>query len=623
MNGNDFATADTIYLDMFIARNLPKFPQYLLLSGTTLHKVLTGLCNYPGEDIADDAQLSAEYLLSVYHPPDYFSLVPLFRKARFYRVLKHMYKSERQYDRLLEIYFEDPDDQESIFNCLAECLGARSLFTKRQIKEVHEVIETHANQLININPTRAAETIDLYAPSLHQKLLDSIENDPEAQYVYLRTLMESMGIESSASNHESRGDFMERYVQLMCKFDPSHVVDFVELVQTSDLHLEKVLPYMEESGVIDAAVILMYRDGQIREAMDRLVRHMKALEATLIGLLSGSTEDMESIQVEEAAEDLLAVLQRYTNVGIWLCQGQMNASRSNSSTIRKKGGTKSELLPEEVLWLDLIDATVQITRHLSASLNDFERLPTSKIESNKLVAQLRTLVQRTFTALLTSTSTPTPSGTSLSFLRILRAFLTIVSISSPNLSDLRAVLASIFSAYAYEEIILSLANRLLDKDLFVNVKAAGELRQRGWRPRGSTCEGCGRRVWGPGVTGDVFGEWEKRQELELKRREERMAAQTEGRSGRGKGRAHTRNVSKASIIDTNRKATGNDLVPNAGDGSGAGSQLELGAQKELEPLVVLACRHIYHQSCLEAIPVAKEVPVGISDGREFRCPIDG
>jgi vacuolar protein sorting-associated protein 8 len=588
-----------------------------------LHKVLTGLCNYPGEDIADDAQLSAEYLLSVYHPPDFSSLVPLFRKVRFYRVLKHMYKSERQFNRLLEIYFEDLDDQESIFNCLAECLGARSLLTKRQIKEVHEVIETHANQLININPTRAAETINLYAPPLHQKLLDSIENDPEAQYVYLRTLMESMGKEASASNHESWGDFMERYVRLMCKFDPSHVVDFVELVQTSDLHLDKVLPYMEESGVIDAAVILMYRDGQIRGAMDRLVRHLKALEATLIGLLSGSTEDMESIQVGEAAEDLLAVLQRYTNIGIWLCQGQMNASRSNPSTIRKKGGTKSELLPEEVLWLDLIDATVQITRHLSASWNDFEGLPAGKMQSDKLVAQLRTLVQRTFTALLTSTSTPTPSGASLSFLRILRAFLTIASISSPNLTDLRAVLASIFSAYAYEEIILSLANRLLDKDLFVNVRAAAELRQRGWRPRGSTCEGCGRRVWGPGVTGDVFGEWEKRQELELKRREERMAAQTEGRSGRGKGRAHTRNVSKASIIDTNHKATGNDLVPNAGDGSGAGSQLELGAQKELEPLVVLACRHIYHQSCLEAIQAGKEVPVGISDGREFRCPIDG
>ena len=61
----------------------------------------------------------------------------------------------------------------------------------------------------------------------------------------------------------------------MCKFDPSHVADYVELVQSSDLRLDKVLPYMEESGVVDAAVILMSREGQIREAMDRLIQHFK------------------------------------------------------------------------------------------------------------------------------------------------------------------------------------------------------------------------------------------------------------------------------------------------------------------------------------------------------------
>lgn len=625
MNANEFAAEDTIYLDMFIARNLPKFPQYLLLSGTALHKVLTGLCNYPGDDIADDAQLSAEYLLSVYHPPDFPALVPLFQKARFYRVLKHMYKSEKQYNKLLETFFEDPEDRELIFNCLAECLRSRSGLTKRQTKEVYDVIETHADELVNINPTRAAETIDLYAPSLHETLLDSIEDDPEVQYVYLHTLLDPSAKEANVSNSEFRVDFTERYVQLMCRFDPSNVAQYVESVQTSDLRLDEVLPYMEESGVVDAAVILMSRDGQIREAMDRLIKHLHTLEATLQGLLGGSTEDMQSMQIDEAAEDLLAALQKYTNVGIWLCQGRGKASRATKSQIKKKSTPKSELFPEEVLWLDLIEATVHITRHISASLSDLEGLPARNIQSDKLVIQLRTLVQRSFTALLTSTSTPTSSGNNVSFLRILRAFLTRASVSSPNLSDLRAVLASIFSAYAYEESILSLANRLLDKDLFVNVKSAAELRQRGWRPRGSTCEGCGRRVWGPGVTGDVFGEWEKKQELEVKRREERRAEQSGGYAGRGKGRAHSRNVSKASIAEAARyKASINDSTAGVEGGPGPGpeSQLGLRTQKELEPLVVLSCRHIYHQSCLEAIQAENEVPGGMSDGKEFRCPID-
>ncbi|TVY46535.1 Vacuolar protein sorting-associated protein-like protein [Lachnellula occidentalis] len=620
MNPNDFASEDTIYLDMFIARNLPKFPQYLLLSGTALHKVLTGLCNYPGSDIADDAQLSAEYLLSVYHPPDLPSLMPLFEKAGFYRVLKSIYKADKQYNKLIQTYFEDPEDQEDVFNCIADCLRPRSGLTKRQIRDVHEVIEAHASDLVHLDAVKAAQAIESYAPSLHQNFLDSLPMDSQLQYAYLHTIFEPEASDAEEPKNTAHNKFTERYVQLMCKYETTHVADYVELIQASDLRLDKVLPYMEESGVIDAAVVLMAREGQMREAMDRLIQHLRKLESALSGLLASSDEDMQSMQTEEATEGLLEALQKYTDVGIWLCQGQAKAQsvRATTSPVQKKSSSKSELLPDELLWLDLIDITVQITRKLSASLSDLESSKATAIDSGKLLFQLRTLVQRCFTALLNSTSSPTPSGANLSFLRILRAFLARASVSSPNLSDLRAVLASIFSAYAYEESILSLANRLLDKDLFVNVKSASTLRQRGWRPRGSTCEGCGRRVWGHGVSGDVYSKWEERQELDRKRRKERRSELAGGQVERGKGRAHVRN--RSSIVEIPKgkgKGTATDGAVDTEEGQEADGQDQAVVQQDLGPLVVLACRHIYHQSCLEAMQV-DEAP-----DREFRCPIDG
>ena len=603
MNTNDFASEDTIYLDMFIARNLPKFPQYLLLSGTALHKVLAGLCNYPGEDLADDAQLSAEYLLSVYHPPDILALVPLFRKASFYRVLKSVYKIDKQFNKLIETHFEDPNDREDVFDCIADCLRPQSGLTRRQTKDVHDVIESHAGELGRLDPTKAAESIELYAPALHQSLLDSLQDDPEVQYRYLHTIIEPDVKEGDLVKLESKHEFMERYVQLMCRFDSAHVADFVETVQSSDLRLDQVLPFMEESGVVDAAVILMSRDGQIREAMNRLVEHLRKLESALLGLLGNSTEDMQAIPAGEAAGDLLEALQKYTNVGIWLCKGQIkpSLSRSHALSTRKKPSSKSDLSPDETLWLDLIDITVQITRSVTTSLMDLTPSPTPALNPNPLLEQLRPLVQHTFTALLTSTS----SNPSLSFLRILRAFLTRASLSSPNLSDLRTVLASIFSAYAYEESILALANRLLDKDLFVNVSVATARRQRGWRPRGSTCEGCGRRVWGPGVAGNVWGKWEAREEASVKAKKERSLEMTGAAVERGKGRSHTRNISKASVVEVSRE--------------GEGEEVEV----DLGPLVVLACRHIYHQACLEEIQVEGEEGREMHDGRDFRCPIDG
>lgn len=637
MNANEFASEDTIYLDMFIARNLPKFPQYLLLSGTALHRVLTGLCNYPGEDVADDAQLSAEYLLSVYHPTDLASLMPLFQKAGFYRVLKSIYKADKQYSQLVQAYFEDPEDRENIFDCIADCLKPRSGLTKRQVREVHEVIEKHASDLVNLDAEKAAITIQNYAPVLHEKMLGALPELSQLQYTYLHSIMET-GQEESP-RHSPPSEFTEQYVQLMCKYDTQHVVDYVELVQASDLRLEKVLPYMEESGVIDAAVVLMAREGRIRAGMDRLIQHLKILEATLVGILGASVEAMQSMNASEAVEDLLTALQKYITVGIWLCQHQ--TSPLSNGTIatpnRRKSSGKSELLPEEVLWLDLIDIAVQITRKLSPGLEDVNVSKSDEVDREKLIAQLRTLVQRTFTALLTSTSTPTSSGANLSFLHILRAFLTKASISSPNLSDLRTVLASVFSAYAYEESILSLANRLLDKDLFVNVQSATNLRQRGWRPRGSTCDGCGRRVWGPGVSGDVFSQWEERRELEGQKRKNKQTLLAGGATERGKGIAPARSDSlprfdgessgnrkgKGKGKSMDEESVGAPQDPLNGQ-HGSNDDNEETGRHELGPLVVLACRHIYHRSCLEAMQTDDNAASdGHHDVKEFRCPIDG
>jgi vacuolar protein sorting-associated protein 8 len=627
MNPTELATKDTIYLDMFIARNLPKFPQYLVLSGSSLDKVLAGLSNYPGEDIADDAQLSAEYLLSVYHPADLSSLIPLFHKARFYRVLKSIYKSDKQYAKLMQAYFDDYEDREAVFNCIADCLRPRTGLTKRQIVEVHDVIRAHAAELVRLDPTKAAQTIEAYAPSLHKAILEALAADPEHEYAYLQTILEPprhVGEEAKESPDRS---LVERYVQLMCKFRPEHVVDFVSLAESTDLRLDKVLPAMEESEVVDAAVILMARDGLVKDAMERLTKHLGTLGSAFLAILELNAEDTDHSQREKAAEDLLEALQKYTNVGIWLCQGQTKITIHRLAGIlkQKRTSSKTELLPDEILWLDFIDATVQITKSISASITRFENAdstqsdaPAKKLDTKKLLSTLRTLVQRTFTALLSLTSTPSAAGTNLAFLRVLRAFLTRASISSPNLSDLRSVLSSIFSAYAYEENILSLANRLLEKDLFVNVQLATELRQRGWRPKGSVCEGCRRRVWGPGATGDIFKKWEEKQVKEAVTRKERSG---------GVHRAKAQ-------VDPKDEVTGGDASKGKGkDKEGMESPAPISEQnnpvktesqdKDLGPLIVLACRHIYHQSCLEAMQAEDSPGDQVQEGREFKCPIDG
>lgn len=735
MDPSDFAPEDTIYLDMFVARNLPKFPQYLLFPGSTLSKVLTRLCNYPGQDLAEDAQLSAEYLLSSWQPPDINEIIPIFKKARFYRILKRIYKAEGQYGKLVQAYFEDLENRKEVFGCITNCLRPKSGLTPRQTRDVHEVIHQYSQELVALSPGDTATILSKHAPELHSHVLTSLADDPHLQYLYLKTLLEP---DDRAHDEQwpSDRDHIEMYLKLMCRFDTSHVSDYIGTIQCANLRLEALLPTMEETGVIDAAVVLLARDGQVQEAMARLTKHMLTLESGLHGILSAAiNSEAGSLGLQGSAEELVESLRNFTHVGIWLCQGQMRKGKGKRKQSNAPSGDETVLSPEEILWLNLIESTVQVTQRVSAAVDTIassdskrtSKQSVSAIDCERLLHLVRSLVQHTFTALLTATTsanhttppstTPSPSipqspfsfngnsfftqkrpdlkqrpsvmslssqyshssqrgdthlfapgSTPVSFLKILRAFLSRAAASSPSLADIRQVLSSIFSAYMYETRILALSNKLLDESLFTSVKKAATLRSRGWRPRSSTCDACKQRVWGPGVSpGRLIEAWEDREEaiklIRGARRVDKLNQMAEemgeagygvfdvGSSnlrGKGKKRADTSASEEAATMQAVKKGTpppGSVFTEENAVGGGerglAGDLTAVGNSPVavLGPLVVLACRHVYHQSCLEQLQEQEEQrqreqhkkgAIGLTinlwknEGeREFKCPIDG
>jgi len=585
---DNFEPEDIIYFYMFIARNLPKYPQHIMLPGTSLHQVLVGLCNYPTDTVQEDCQLSVEYLLSVYQPPNPQSLVPLFEKAGFHRVLKSVYRGAQQWAKLLEAYLDDIEDGEPVFGCIADILRPSRGLIKKQVVEVKAVIVDRAADLAAIDPTQTATTVKQYASDLLQPVLDALNHDTDAQYHFLEALVEPQPIDSELPDL-----FVERYVQLMCTYNASHVADFVSQLKSGDLELDSVLPALEKSGVIDAAVVLMARDGMARDALGRLVKHLATLQTALTGLIDAAHEAPDVRNTEEAVHDLLEDINKYVKVGIWLCQGQTRSTGGAPESLADKRKSayrevrESDLALDELLWLDLIDTVVRLIREITTAAADLdtatETTSTETIDTARIVTTLRSSVQQTFSALLASTTipsttkNPTPSSqrtqptSNPSFLRILRTFLTRASSSSsPALSDLRSVLSEIFAAYTFEETILSLANRFLDKEGFENVQEVHSRRQMGWRPRGQVCEGCRMRCWGPGVgsNGAVWEAWEKAERVRIEKRSGESGGEMgDEASGKGKGKAEVG-------------------VP-ASDEDGLGK------------LVLFACRHLWHVGCLE------------------------
>ena len=648
MNPSHFGASGTIYLDMFIARNLPKYPQYILLSGTTLQQVLVRLCQYSDNEMAEDCELSAEYLLSVYHPPDMKVMIPLLREARFFRILKSTYRAEKLFPQLILAYLEDPHEQEAVFTCLQDCLRPGSQLSKTQRRSVEDTVKSQAGKLAAIDVSKAARAMQAVAPEMHATFLNAMQNDAYGQYQYLTVLIEPPSqqrhTEARRQQPSSQIDnwMIECYLQLLCKYNPSHVTDFIDELRTGDVRIEEVMPSIEESGVVDAAVILLARQGQVRAAMNRLIVHLGTLQSGLMGILRSVEESPDSASTAEAIEDLVQSLNKYARVGMWLCKSQTKWTRRRDSDMTGKTNGKrataaasineQPLSFEENLWLDLIETVVRIASDVFSFLRHSgqwseQLLHYSSSHSgvsaplSRLTISFRGLVQQVFTSLLSSTlreepiaGTPTVTEhhrSDVTFLRILRSFLGRAATWSPSLFELRAVLASIFSAYAYEQSLLSLANSMLDHDLFVHVDEATRLRQHGWRPRGQACEICRRRVWGPGAGIQYWETWEKRQGEDQRRRIGKIAEQSAdpaalvGRKGKEAAthghyeRSDKEITSKAENDGEERPA----IVPG--------------------PVVVFSCRHLYHQQCLlHNVEAAATGMAGFeATGPDATCPI--
>ncbi|KAL4898216.1 Golgi CORVET complex core vacuolar protein 8-domain-containing protein [Aspergillus ambiguus] len=623
MSPASFPSSDTIYLDMFVARNLPKYPQYILLAGSTLHQVLERLCKYPLQEMTDDCELSAEYLLSIYHPPDIQSLIPLFREARFYRILKSTYRSEKLFPNWILTYLEDPNEQDAVFTCLQDCLRPGSRLGKKQKQDVIDVIKSHAGQLAAIDVERSARTVQDFAPEAHETFLDALSGDDYGQYQYLAVVVE-LTMQPAADGRPLKPPenwMLERYVQLLCRYNPSQVADFVDELRVGDVRMEQLLPSMEESGVVDAAVILLARQGEVRAAMDRLIAHLGTLESGLVGILHSIRESPDSASTAEAIDDLVESLEKYARVGTWLCQGQTKTARKSRIPERNGSGKHAINQPlsfDEELWLDIIEAVVRIASsvfarvHKGPAENNMTQLApivSHKAGSNatQLLTSFRNLVQQVFSTLLSSTvrtggggGTSTGERSDVAFLRILRAFLTRAARWSPSLLELRAVLASIFSAYTYEKSLLALANGMLDRDLFVHVDEVTRLRQQGWRPRGQVCELCRKRIWGPGVGSQFWKAWETQQaEAQKQRIARRLEGQLDPTSARGKGKGVAVPVAGQALHPMHLHPEGGHDEENQALGDGVWNSSRDGHEMPpAGPAVVFSCRHLYHRQCL-------------------------
>jgi hypothetical protein len=616
----DFGAENTIFLDMFVARSVAKFPQHLLLPGNVLQRILLGLCNYPAEALAAECQLSVEYLLSAYQPPDMLSLIPTLLEAGFFRVIKSIYRAEKQYSRLLQASFSDTSDIGYIFTCIRDYLGPLSELATDDVLNFEAVVVDNAAQMVGVDLVQTVRAIQDYAPHLHSNMIKNLDSDEPTQFKYLKELLDHKEPVTTrqVNQNEPCSHLVELYVQLLCEYDPGHVITYIEHTNIGNSTLELVMPAMENSGAVDAAVVLMARNGQLQKAFDRLLQQLKHLNTALTRLSSATEEVVEPVNIRRASNDLLDSLEHYAGIGVWLCKRH---SQTNQTTEMPKGSSKLvgraplELTFHEKLWLELVDVVVRNARDATESLETSllaaqQPMAMSSIDDQHPIVEgemirdrLNTVVHNTFTSMLTVTSSGDTTSKDLytngSFLRILRAFLGRASLGSPSITHLRSVLSTVFSAYTYQEELLDLAHKLINSDLYLQMEDVVGRRQRGWRPLSQTCAGCGTRIWGPSIGSSAWSSW-----LGTTREHGRAVAMTKrnGTSTAGTKVSDSDRKGKARLLEIagiNRSQIDHSSHFNV-------DQFDSTDLLDSKAVLVFSCRHTFHRRCLDTLKSTAE-----------------
>lgn len=474
-------------INIFIARNVPKYPQsiYTYMTPSSLQTVLLSLAEEDDASTREDRQLAAEYLLSVYNPHDHEEVIKLFRQARFYRILRTWYRNDQNWTSLICTYIEDPDiDPAQIFESLDEVLASMKQVTKEPVStETLDVILSVLPRLLETEVTETAVFIDTHLQDLHQRVLNEIPS-PHKQFIYLRCLLEpnalpeevfwyNTSIRQRPPSLHLPGSLRGHYLKLLCQYDAKDVINCLNNLPDDFLDVNRAISICDDNDIHDAVVWMLDRRGDTKEAFRKLKASTMTLASRLGECLTLEREKPENYIL---AQSLLDKLKGLGDIGLRICVDR-SAIRSSTAV--------------EDFWFELLATQVDAAQTVS-TFHHYVNNAQVQFQDEEALALLRSLVQSTFTSLISIGSSST-----ISFPRLFKRLVESVSASTSNhssYSEFRVILTSMMDSYRGEGDLLSITDHLVKRDLFEATEQLARSRQRGSRARETMCSTCRKRV---------------------------------------------------------------------------------------------------------------------------------
>ncbi|KAI6134537.1 Golgi CORVET complex core vacuolar protein 8-domain-containing protein [Pisolithus croceorrhizus] len=470
---------DVTFVNIFIARNVPKYPQDITQPPSTLQNVLISLATSMDASTREDRQLAAEYLLSAYTPHDSILIMKLFEDAGFHRILQRWHREERRWPELLQSYLEDSSlGPLNMFMSVDEVLTLSIRGNDMTVpSDVVHKLTGALGMLLQSDLQMAAVLIDKFAPALHQTALDTIgPADRRKQYEYLLYLLDpqtQVDEEDNILHHRPDLSNIDKslqrlFVTLQCHFASPDVISTLDRMR-NHVDWPSVEQICEENRVYGAVLWAMGQRGFTQTALSKAAGFEKQLTFDILKTLT--TPGSDTTDVGDHLNSLLEIGRR----GTALCLEQSAASGFTGVTL-------------EDIWFQLLSSQLQSIHTIStlrkSGLNDAQ----DSARTNAL-STLRGLVQETFASFVSISSTQAVSFPRI-FKRLVDPGLYIGPSSGTSYTEFRTILTSMLESYRTDEDMLVISKHLLSRDVFDTVEEYTKEKAKGWSASHSICKYC-------------------------------------------------------------------------------------------------------------------------------------
>ncbi|KAI0823370.1 Golgi CORVET complex core vacuolar protein 8-domain-containing protein [Trametes gibbosa] len=491
----ELSQEEQTFIHIFVARNVPKYPQFIQIQSSVLHNILIGLAEDPDPSTREDRQLAAEFLLSVYTPHESERILELFRHAGFFRILRSWYRQEKQWRELLGTYLEDPElPSHDVFTTLDDVLKAAKRANKRKLPTAvcNKLLDSLPNLLLSDIPNTAA-LIDEHLPDQHEAALNALgPHADHERFLYLQYLLHplrrkpaeddiALPRQSKPSPHVP-SHLRQAYIKLQCQFEPSGIIPALQMLPEDYLDGQEAARTCEQHEVFAAVVWLADHGGDPQAAISKAEAFEQRLSTRVADVLASHEE--ESV---ETVPDSLQKLEAVADTATSICVAR---SRPTSSTDA----------PLENLWLQLLSSQIDCVQRVASccsleALGASESIPSDDPHvqhEHEAISSLRALVHKTFTALMSVSSTR-----AVSFPRLFKRLVGSASASKAHVSkgtlytEFRTILTGMLESFRSEGDMLVITKHLVDRDVADTIAELVSERSKGWAPARGACSACG------------------------------------------------------------------------------------------------------------------------------------